>query len=200
MALLQTPPGELGSICPDFELPAIDGKVYRLNDFRNKKPFVVMFICSHCPYVQAIETRLIELGIDLKKMSVNLIAINSNDAESYPEDSFENMKNRAEQKSYSFVYLHDSSQEVAKKFGAVCTPDFFVYDGDSRLSYRGRLDDSWKDASKVTKRELFDAVRRLLRLSDSTASTSEAFSAETSTLAIHPQHPSMGCSIKWKKN
>ncbi|QDK38545.1 thioredoxin family protein [Bdellovibrio sp. NC01] len=182
MALTFTPFAELGSDCPQFTLPAIDGKTYSSKDFANGKPLVVMFICNHCPYVQAIEDRLIQLGTDLKKDAINVVAICSNDAADHPEDSFENLQKRAQEKHYPFVYLHDESQDVAKAFGAVCTPDYFVYDGNLKLSYRGRLDDSWKDASKVTKRELYDAVQTLAK------------GAKVSD----EQTASMGCSIKWK--
>ncbi|XGC79913.1 thioredoxin family protein [Bdellovibrio bacteriovorus] len=181
MALTFTPFPELGNDCPDFTLPAVDGKTYSLKDFPKGSPLVVMFICNHCPYVQAIEDRLITLGNDLKKQNVPVIGICSNDAKSHPEDSFENLKARAQEKNYPFVYLHDETQEVAHKFGAVCTPDYFVYDKNHKLAYRGRLDDSWKDASKVTKRELYDAVQALLK----------------DQKATDEQVASMGCSIKW---
>lgn len=181
MALTFTPFPDLGNDCPDFTLPATDGKTYALKDFPRGQPLVVMFICNHCPYVQAIEDRLITLGHDLKKQNVPVIAICSNDDKSHPEDSFENLKKRAEEKSYPFPYLHDKTQTVAHRFGAVCTPDFFVYDKNHQLAYRGRLDDSWKDPQKVTRRELFEAVQTLLldaKVSDE-------------------QTASMGCSIKW---
>jgi peroxiredoxin len=181
MALTFTPFPELGNTCPDFSLPATDGRTYSLKDFSVGKPVVIMFICNHCPYVQAIEDRLIQLGEDLKKQNVPVVAICSNDAKNHPEDSFENLKKRAEEKNYSFIYLHDESQEVAKAFGAVCTPDFFVYDAELKLSYRGRLDDSWKDADKVTRRELYSAVQDLL----------------AGRKAPEDQTASMGCSIKW---
>lgn len=182
MALTFTPFPELGNSCPDFTLPAVDGKTYSLKDFPQGSPLVVMFICNHCPYVQAIEDRLIQLGHDLKKQNVPVIAICSNDEESHNrEDSFENLQKRAQEKGYSFVYLHDKAQTVAREFGAVCTPDYFVYDKNHKLAYRGRLDDSWKDASTVTKRELFDAVQILLK--------NEKVSDD--------QTASMGCSIKW---
>ena len=181
MALTFTPQAELNDICPDFSLPATDGKTYSLKDFSNGHPLVVMFICIHCPYVQAIEDRLIQLGEDLKTQNINVVAICSNDAVSHPEDSFDNMTKRANEKGYSFFYLCDESQNVAKKFGAVCTPDYFVYDKNLKLAYRGRLDDSWKDANKVTKRELFEAVQLL----------------EKGSAVSNEQTPSMGCSIKW---
>ena len=142
-----------------------------------------MFICNHCPYVQAVEDRLIQLGRDLKPHDINVVAICSNDEFTYTEDNFENLKARAHEKNYSFVYLHDKTQVVAKKFGAICTPDYFVYDHNLKLAYRGRLDDSWKDSNQVTKRELFNAV---LELSQKVPISK-------------PQTPSMGCSIKWIK-
>ncbi len=169
--------------CPDFTLPAVTGGNFTLTDFTNDKPFVVMFICNHCPYVIAIEDRLIQLGHDLKKQSIHLIAICSNDENTYSDDSFINLKKRATDKKYSFVYLHDKSQEVAKNFGAVCTPDFFVFDKSAKLSYRGRLDDSWKDPTQVKTRELYDAVLEL---------------AAGNTIS-NPQTSSMGCSVKWIK-
>ena len=181
MALTITPFPEIGNNCPDFSLPTVDGKAYARKDIPAGSPFVVMFICNHCPYVQAIEDRLIDLGRDLKKQNIPVIAICSNDELSHPEDSFENLKKRALEKSYSFVYLHDKSQKTAKDFGAVCTPDFFVYDKNHKLAYRGRLDDAWKDPQKVTQRELYQAVLEL---------------AEGKTLTSQ-QTPSMGCSIKW---
>ena len=143
-----------------------------------------MFICNHCPYVIAIEDRLIQLGHDLKKQDIHLIAICSNDETTYSDDSFINLQKRAADKKFSFVYLHDKSQEVAKNFGAVCTPDFFVFDQSAKLAYRGRLDDSWKDSLKVKSRELYDAVLEI---------------AAGKPISM-PQTSSMGCSIKWLKN
>ncbi len=182
MALVHPPPiKEFGQDLPDFSLIGIDGKTYQKKYFLNNNPLVVMFICNHCPYVKAIEDRLIELGHDLKKLNINVVAICSNDEINYPDDSFANLKSRAEEKMYPFVYLHDKIQQVAKDFGAVCTPDFFVYDQNAKLSYRGRLDDSWKEASLVKTRELFDAAVEL--------SQNKKIS--------RPQTSSMGCSIKW---
>lgn len=181
MALTFTPFPDIGNSSPFFDLLATDGKRYNSKDIPANTPFVVMFICNHCPYVKAIEDRLITLGHDLKKQNVPVFAICANDAESHPEDSFENLKKRAEEKSYPFPYLYDSTQEVAKAFGAVCTPDFFVYDRSHKLAYRGRLDDSWKDEAKVSKRELYNAVQDLLNGPD---------------IQLE-QTASMGCSIKW---
>lgn len=175
---------EFGQACPDFNLPAVDGKSYGLKDFKNQRPLLVLFICNHCPYVKAIEDRLITLGDDLHKLTINMVAICSNDEISYPEDNFINLKKRAEEKKYPFVYLHDQAQTVAQTFGAICTPDFFLYDSATKLAYRGRLDDSWKDDKQVKTRELYDA----------------AFELAQNKKISRPQIPSMGCSIKWIKS
>lgn len=180
MALMYTPPGELGSTCPNFDLPGTDGNHYSREDFSGKSAFLLMVICNHCPYVKAIENRLVKLGEYFKNKDVAIAAISANDAEKYPEDSFEKMK----EKKYPFPYLYDSTQAVARNLGAVCTPDFFLYDSDMKLVYRGRLDDSWKDASQVTKLELKEAIDLLLE----------------GRIPANQQYPSMGCSIKWKEN
>lgn len=182
MALTYTPSPDLGQTCPDFVLPATDGRTIGKKDIAQGRPFLVMFICNHCPYVKAIEDRLIDLGRDLKALNVPVVGISSNDANRYAEDSFDGMKARAELKNYTFPYLYDEDQSVAKSFGAVCTPDYFLYDGNGKLAYRGRLDDSWKEADKVTARELYEAAKLLV----------EGKPAPTN------QAPSMGCSIKWK--
>lgn len=183
MALTHTPPGELGMKCPDFFLPSVEGRNYQLRDFTKGSPLVVMFICNHCPYVKAIEDRLIQLGTDLKNENIPVIAICSNDENGYPEDSFENLKKRSFEKKYSFVYLHDKTQSVARDFGAVCTPDFFIFDRDLKLAYRGRLDDSWKDPHAVTRRDLYEA----------------ALMIKKENKIPQEQISSMGCSIKWIK-
>lgn len=183
MPPVYTPDAQLGKDCPDFKLTGMDGKIYQLSDFKNAHPLVVLFICNHCPYVKAIEDRLIQLGHVLKSKNINMVAICSNDEISYPEDAFENLKKRFFEKEYSFFYLHDKTQEVAKNFGAVCTPDYFVYDKNTKLAYRGRLDDSWKDPSLVTRQELLEAVLQL----------------DQGQKLTTPQTPSMGCSIKWLK-
>lgn len=179
-----TPDTELETPCPEFSLPGVDGRTYSRDQFTQAQAFLVMFICNHCPYVQAIEDRLIALGQHFKSENVKIVAICSNDAEKYPDDSFEKLKERAEAKGYPFPYLHDESQAVARAFGAVCTPDFFLYDSSMRLAYRGRLDDSWKDATNVRHEELKGAIEALLK--------GESPSRE--------QKPSMGCSIKWKES
>jgi peroxiredoxin len=124
MALTYTPDPELGASCPDFRLPATDGRTYSRDDFAGAKAFLVMFICNHCPYVKAIEDRLIALGRSYAGRPVKIVAICANDAENYPADSFPELKKRAEEKGYPFPYLYDESQAIARSFGAVCTPDF----------------------------------------------------------------------------
>jgi peroxiredoxin len=174
----------LGSPCPDFRLPAVDGRSYARDDFAGAKVLVVMFICNHCPYVKAVEDRLIALQRELEPRGVQLVGISSNDAVTYPEDSFEKMAERWRAKEYRFPYLYDESQAVARAFDAVCTPDIYVFDGGSerKLAYRGRLDDSWKDPTKVTRRELQLAITALL----------------DGQRPLPEQKPSMGCSIKWR--
>ena len=180
---VETPPPELGAPCPDFSLPAVDGKTYRRDDFAAAPVLCVMFICNHCPYVKAVEDRLIQLARELGPRGVQLVAICANDAESYPDDAFDKLRDRWLEKGYGFPYLHDEAQDVARAFGAVCTPDIFVYGRDRKLAYRGRIDDSWKDESKVTRRELAEALQALLAGRD----------------VPTPQRPSMGCSIKWRQ-
>ena len=141
-----------------------------------------MFICNHCPYVKAILTKLVIEGQKLSKAGIPIFAICSNDAEEYPEDSFENMKLIAKRLNFPFPYLHDVNQKVAKDFGAVCTPDFFGFNSEKILKYRGRLDDSGKKYQIGGKSELTDAMIEI---------------AQTGTYE-KPQIPSIGCSIKWK--
>lgn len=181
MALTYTPALEGSEICPEFNLPSVFGENFSKADFFTGKPVVFMFICNHCPYVKAIEDRLIQLATDLKLRGVAVVGICSNDPSAKSDDSLEALAARARLKNYPFPYLHDPDQKVAHLFGAVCTPDFFVYDKNQKLAYRGRLDDSWKDESLVTQRELYNASIALL---------------EGKTLAA-AQVPSMGCSIKW---
>jgi peroxiredoxin len=174
----------LGARCPDFRLPATDGKTYSRDDFAASPVLVVMFICNHCPYVRAVEDRLLHLVQVYTPKGVQFVGICSNDAESYPDDSFERLRERWQLKQYGFPYLHDEAQEVGRAFDAVCTPDIFVYDRDRLLVYRGRIDDSWKDPTKVSKRDLADALDAVL--------AGKKPSME--------QIPSLGCSIKWRQD
>lgn len=183
MALLESEDIELGTPAPDFELPATDGESYGLSDFSDSDVLVVMFICNHCPYVKAIRGRLVELAREMSDESVAFVAINPNDAERYPDDNFEQMKEIAEEHGFPFPYLRDESQEVAEAYGAVCTPDIFAYGEQRRLAYHGRLDDNWKESEQVERRELKEAIETML---DGELPAPEA------------QVPSQGCSIKWK--
>ena len=133
---------DFGQKAPDFELPGTDGKRHRLADLKGERGTLVVFMCNHCPYVKAVIDRLIRDAAELREHGVNTVAISSNDAESYPADSFENMRRWALEKRFPFPYLHDETQEVARAYGAVCTPDFFGYDAGLGLQYRGRLDES----------------------------------------------------------
>ncbi len=180
----QAPQVEIGFRAPNFELPATDGRTMRLADVAGPKGTVVAFICNHCPYVKAITERLVRDARDLGRLGVHVVAINANDAVSHPEDSFANMKVFAANNGFPFPYLYDESQEVARAYGAVCTPDFFGFDAGLTLKYRGRLDASRKEAAAAgAHRELFQAMVQI---------------AESGT-APREQLPALGCSIKWRQ-
>jgi peroxiredoxin len=178
----QPPVCDFGARTPDFDLPATDGRRYRLADIRGPKGFVIVFICNHCPFVKAVADKLAAEGRALAEIGVGMAAICSNDAESYPADSFENMKAFAAAHDFPFPYLHDEDQSVARAYGAVCTPDFFGYDANGGLQYRGRLDASGREARADAERELFAAMQKV---------------AETGA-GPREQTPAIGCSIKWK--
>jgi peroxiredoxin len=173
----------LGSLAPDFDLPGIDGKRHSLASTRGPKGLVVMFICNHCPYVKAVRERLIRDCADLAGMGIGSVAVMSNDPADYPEDAFENMRKIAVQYGYPFPYLLDETQDVAKAYGAACTPDFFGYNAELELQYRGRLDASGRQAAPHARRELFDAMVQIARTGRGPAE----------------QTASIGCSIKWKR-
>ena len=183
MALLQSNQGEIGSVIIDFELKGVDGKIYSLESVASKSVIVLIFMCNHCPYVQAVVERFVKIQSKYKDKGVQLIGISSNDVESYPEDSFENMKLFSKNRNLNFPYLIDENQSVAKNYDAVCTPDIYVYDSSRILKYRGRLDDNWKDEKSVLKKDLDSAIESVLLNREIT----------------FEQVPSMGCSIKWKK-
>ena len=184
MASLETPVCAFDTPAPDFALPGTDGKVWTLADCRGPGGLLVMFICNHCPYVKAVRERIVRDARELQSLGVNSVAIMSNDPKLYKEDSFENMQAVARQYDFPFPYLMDHTQAVAKAYGAVCTPDFFGYNSDLQLQYRGRLDASNKvTAAPDTPRELFNAMREV---------------AETGHGPVH-QVPGIGCSIKWKE-
>jgi peroxiredoxin len=183
MARTETPVCDFGLPAPDFRLQNVDGKTLTLDDVRGKNGLLVMFICNHCPYVKAVRDRLIRDARELKEHGINSVAIMSNDPTDYPEDSFDNMKRVAAELNFPFPYLYDETQTVARAYGAVCTPDFFGYNKDLKLQYRGRLDASRKDPVPDARRDLFEAMKQV---------------AETG-LGPKDQVPSMGCSIKWKQ-
>ena len=182
MASLQTPICDFDRPAPDFALPGVDGLVWTRDQCRGEKGLLVMFICNHCPYVKAVRERIVRDARDLADLGIGSVAIMSNDPGDYPEDSFENMRRIAAEFDFPFPYLFDETQTVAKAFGAVCTPDFFGYNAQLGLQYRGRLDASRKEAAPPdVRRDLFEAMREV-------AATGHGPSE---------QIPSMGCSIKW---
>ena len=174
---------ELGTPAPDFRLPAIDGRTWSLDDIAGTKGTVIVFICNHCPYVKAVIDRLVNDAETLIGEGIGFAAICSNDATSYREDSFENMKRFAQAHDFPFPYLHDVDQSVARAYGAVCTPDFFGYDADRKLRYRGRLDEGRKTPPPAgARRDLVEAMRAIAQGAEAPSN----------------QIPSIGCSIKWK--
>ncbi|MEO0323584.1 MAG: thioredoxin family protein [Myxococcota bacterium] len=182
MALTGSKGLPVGTSAPPFALPGVDGATHRLEDFADARALVVIFTCNHCPYAVALEDRFIALQEETRVAGVRLVAISANDARNYPADSFEAMKARSEAKGFNFPYLYDESQAVARAYDAACTPDPFVFDASRKLVYNGRVDDSWRDASRVTRRDLRAAIDHAL------AGTALDFEAQ----------PALGCSIKWK--
>ena len=166
----------------DLTIEAIDGQTYSLSDIRGEKGTLIMFICNHCPYVRSVIDRIVRDAKELQGRGVGVAAIMSNDTEAYPDDSFDNMKLFAEQQGFTFPYLFDKQQTVAAAYNAVCTPDFFGFNGELELQYRGRLDESRTEAVPDARRELFEAMLQI---------------AETGT-GPREQLASMGCSIKWR--
>ena len=175
----------LGFEAPDFSLPGVDGRHWSLKDFRNQKALLVIFMCNHCPYVIAVQERINALAKRYQSGGLAVVAINPNDAVRYQADSMAAMKVRAAEQGYVFPYLQDETQDVARAYDAVCTPDLYLFaneGGTFRLRYHGRIDDNWKEQALVTRQELAEAVDAILN--GRTPATE--------------QHSSMGCSIKWK--
>ncbi len=184
MVSLNPPVCNFGEKAHNFNLPGTDGKQWALDKCMGEKGLLIMFICNHCPYVKAIHQRLIRDSTELKALGVATVAISSNDFVEYPEDSFENMQRLAKELNFDFPYLLDESQEIAKLYGAVCTPDFFGYNNRFELQYRGRLDASKKETAPAdVKRDLFDAMKQVSQTRH----------------GPKEQIASIGCSIKWKK-
>ena len=178
-----TPPVcDFGWKAPDFRLPGIDGKTHALSDIAGPKGTLVMFICNHCPYVRSVVDRIVRDTAALAALGVASVAISANDAATYPEDSFDNMKAFAAAHGFPFPYLYDESQDVARAYDAICTPDFFGFNAGLELQYRGRLDASGREAVPDARRELFEAMSLV-------AGTGRGPREQTA---------SIGCSIKWK--
>jgi peroxiredoxin len=174
----------LGTRAPDFALPDTDGKTVRRDDFKGKKGLLVMFICNHCPYVHHVRSKLAEITREYQEKGIGIVGINSNDVANYPDDSPAKMKDEVKNHGYSFPYLYDESQEVAKAYRAACTPDFFLFDQDMKLFYRGQFDDSRPNSGRsLTGGDLRAAMDAVLQ----------------GKPAPETQKPSGGCNIKWKR-
>jgi peroxiredoxin len=184
MASVNPPVCDFGWKAPDFKLPGVDGKVWSLDTAKGKNGLLVMFICNHCPYVKAIRPRLVAAVRELQAFGINAIAIQPNDVVNYPDDNFQRMQEVAAQFDFPFPYVLDETQEVAKAYGAVCTPDFFGFNNKLELQYRGRFDESRKETAPAgVRRDLFAAMKQI---------------AQTGH-GPKEQVASIGCSIKWKQ-
>ena len=172
----------IGSKIPEFNSKGIDGKTYSLESFKDTKGLIIIFSCNHCPYVQAYEGRIKAIQSDYKNKGITVVAINSNDDVNYPDDSFENMKKRAAEQNFNFIYLRDEDQLAARKFDATHTPEIFLFDGDRKLVYHGKIDDNWQEPEKAVNHYLRNALNEMLA------------GKEISV----PETYSIGCTIKWK--
>lgn len=181
MVRTETPICDFDKPAINFSLKGVDNKIWTLADCKGENGLLVMFICNHCPYVKSIRDRIIRDVKELKTLGINSVAIMANDPSDYEEDSFENMQKIATEFNYPFPYLIDETQEVAKAYGAVCTPDFFGYNANLKLQYRGRMDASMKEKIPGAKRDLFEAMKEIANFGK----------------GPKEQIPSIGCSIKW---
>ncbi|CAK0772788.1 Thioredoxin family protein [Azospirillaceae bacterium] len=183
MVALETPLCDFDRKAIDFCLPGVDGKTWTLAECSGPRGVLVMFLCNHCPYVQMVVDRLI---CDVKELQtsygIGAVAIMANDVEEYPQDSFDNMKKFATQRGFCFPYLYDATQETAQRYEAVCTPDFFGFNADNKLQYRGRLDGARQQMTSNARRELFEAMMMVSKIGR----------------GPQEQYPSIGCSIKWR--
>jgi peroxiredoxin len=184
MASTQPPVCDFGWNAVDFDLPGVNGKRHSLASARGPKGLLVMFICNHCPYVKAVLDRIVRDATELESLGIGSIAIMSNDPTDYPEDSWDNMVQVAQRMNFPFPYVLDESQQIAKAYGAVCTPDFFGFNADLKLQYRGRLDESRKEAAPASvRRDLFEAMKQVALTGN----------------GPQDQIASIGCSIKWRE-
>lgn len=173
---------KIGDKLSNFKLKGVDGKFHEPEEFKDKKALIIFFTCNHCPYVRANEDRIISLQSSFKERGVEFIGINANDDKKYPDDSFENMVKRAQEKIFNFLYLRDDDQSIAKAYDAACTPEFYLFDENKTLRYHGKLDDNWQDPKSVKNKFLNDAINSVLS------------NKEVKT----PEATAIGCSIKWK--
>ena len=172
----------IGSKIPEFNSKGIDGKTYSLESFKDNKGLIIIFSCNHCPYVQAYEGRIKAIQSEYKDKGITIVAINSNDDVNYPDDSFENMKKRAAEQNFNFIYVRDEDQSVARNFDATHTPEIFLFDENRKLVYSGKIDDNWQEPEKVVNHYLRNAVDEML---------------EGNEISV-PETYSIGCTIKWK--
>lgn len=183
MALVASIHVDSGWALPDLPLTTVDGEFVSLHQFQGEKGLLVAFTCNHCPYAIAVWPRLIRHAKSLRKLGINVVAVNSNIHPDFPEDSVSVMKEKIEDWGIDFPYLADETQNAAKEFDAQCTPDLYMFNADGRLYYHGRIDDYWKDEAKVTREELMPAAEKMVAGEE----------------APQPQHPTIGCSIKWRE-
>ena len=173
----------IGSNIIPFDLPATDGKNYSVESFKDANALIIVFSCNHCPYAKAAWPLLIKMAGEFKDKGVAFVAINPNDENQYPEDSFDQMKKKISEWQINFPYLRDESQKIARAYKAACTPDIYVYDNKRKLYYHGRINDNWQNPQQVKSEDLKDALNLLL----------------AGNSPPQPQYPSLGCSIKWKE-
>ena len=173
---------KIGGKAPDFSLPGVDGKAYSLNEFKGKRILVVVFMCNHCPYVQAYIERIKAIQSDFEVKSVQIVGINANDEVNYPDDSFDKMIEMNKNKKLNFPYLRDEDQTAASAYGAQCTPECFVFDADRKLKYHGKIDDNYKDENSVKTYDLRNAINSLIH--------NQKVAIELTS--------AIGCSIKWR--
>ena len=174
---------KIGSLAPEFNLDGIDGKKYSLSSFTDTNALIIIFSCNHCPYVQAYEGRMKQIQEDYNGKGVTVVAINSNEDVNYPDDSFENMKKRAAEQRFNFLYLRDEDQSVARAYDATHTPEIFLFDKERKLAFHGKIDDNWQEPNKVQNHYLRNALDELL---------------DGKEISV-PETFTIGCTIKWKK-